>query len=600
MIVLTGVTLTAVPVVGSFILAQWTEEIVTELKAGQDAVSLKDTSYRWLSYDALAILCGVAAGVVSAIASAEGRVRASRRIHTVLLKVVAQAPIGFFDITPMGRILNRFSMDMIVLDQQVMMLLTWFMTLTLMTLASMSALVISTKGWLMIFVGPSLLLFGCTVQFVRKSAVQLQRLTTTTRAPLASTFAELLSGLSIVRAYNAEERFAATNTQMMNQNVVPTILSRVVLAGWMTLRTNMVGAFANFCCVLFAVLANKYGDGQTAGMAGVGFAFSGSMSQQMLFSIFLMIQVETIMNSVERISEYVKDTPSETVEVVDGILPKDKQWPNQGRMMIQDLVTGYRDGPDILKKICADIRPCEKIGIVGRTGSGKSTVILSIFRLIEPRSGTILIDGIDITKIGLEQLRSNIGLIPQDPVLFTGTLRYNLDPFSQRDDARLWEVLKEVKMFETVNRLEDTLLHQVQEGGNNFSVGERQLICIARALLRNPRILCLDEATASVDNETDAMLQELVRTLFKEKTVITIAHRLDTIMDSDRIMVLDQGNLAEFGPALELLEQPKGIFKSLVEAGNEEHLRLIAKVGYVQVSLSKEKRMDVDDTIEFI
>lgn len=255
-------------------------------------------------------------------------------------------------------------------------------------------------------------------------------------------------------------------------------------------------------------------------------------------------------------------------------------------MTIQELVTGYRDGPDILHALSAEIKPSEKIGVVGRTGSGKSTIILSIFRLIEPRSGTIIIDGVDITKLGLEQLRHNIGLIPQDPVLFTGTVRYNIDPFCQFEDQELWDALAAVHMKDSVSRLEKQLQQDVHEGGDNFSVGERQLFCIARAFLRNPRILCLDEATASVDNETDAMLQDLIRTQFKEKTVITIAHRLETIMDSDRVMVLDQGRIAEMDKPLKLLENDAGIFTGMVKAGNVQHLRAIATLGYLKASRS--------------
>jgi len=246
------------------------------------------------------------------------------------------------------------------------------------------------------------------------------------------------------------------------------------------------------------------------------------------------------------------------------------------------LVTGYRDGPDVLHGISADFAPCEKVGVVGRTGSGKSTIILSIFRLIEPRSGTIMIDGVDVTTLRLEQLRSKIGLIPQDPVLFTGSVRYNLDPFSEATDQELWDALDAVRMRDVVGRLADKLDHEVQEGGDNFSVGERQLFCITRALLRNPRILCLDEATASVDSDTDAMLQDMIRKLFAQKTVLTVAHRLDTIMDSDRVMVLDAGHVAQLGAPLALLEDEDGIFSGLVKAGNEEHLRAIATFGYLK------------------
>jgi len=238
----------------------------------------------------------------------------------------------------------------------------------------------------------------------------------------------------------------------------------------------------------------------------------------------------------------------------------------------------------VLHGISACIAPCEKVGVVGRTGSGKSTIILSIFRLIKPRSGSIAIDGVDLTTVSLEQLRSRVGLIPQDPVLFTGSVRYNLDPFSEATDARLWEVLEQVRMNGVVERLANKLEQHVQEGGDNFSVGEKQLFCIARALLRDPRVLCLDEATASLDSDTDAMLQDMIRRLFQQKTVITIAHRLETIMDSDRILVLQAGRIAEVGSPLMLLQATGGVFSGMVQAGNAQHLRAIATVGYLNAN----------------
>jgi len=293
----------------------------------------------------------------------------------------------------------------------------------------------------------------------------------------------------------------------------------------------------------------------------------------------------------------VTTVPPEAADFVAGAEPNAAagKWPTKGNVSIQNLVTGYRDGPNVLHGISASIEPCEKIGVVGRTGSGKSTIILSLLRLIEPRSGTVEIDGVDITKIGLEQLRSSVGLIPQDPVLFTGSVRYNIDPFHEFSDDQLWETLAAVNMKDTVSRLERKLEQEVQEGGDNFSVGERQLFCIARALLRNPRILLLDEASASLDNETDAMLQDLIRRLFKEKTVLTIAHRLETIMDSDRVMVLDNGNLAEMDSPLKLIENTEGIFTGLVNAGNTKHLHAIAKLGYRAASKLNESSPKADD-----
>jgi len=537
--------------------------------------------------------------VLSGICSAEMRVGAARRIHVLLLKRLTRAPIGFFDITPLGRILNRFSKDLLAIDMMICMMLSWAVVIGGFIVFAGLSVIIATKGWLLIVMVPASIMYVRIFKFVRSSAVGIQRIQSTTRSPLTSTFQELLAGLSTVRAYRQEVRFQETNTAMMNQNVVSTFLSRVAQPTWLGLRLNCVGAVTQACCALHAVASESLGAKQSAGLAGVGLTYSNVVSQMMIISISIVVGIETMMNSVERIKHYVTSVEPEASEYVAGVLPDPSagQWPNKGSVSFESLVTGYRDGPDILHAIKCEIKPCEKIGVVGRTGSGKSTIILSMFRLLEPRTGTIMIDGVDIKAIGLEQLRCNIGLIPQDPVLFTGSIRYNIDPFSKFKDEELWEALAAVHMKEAVLRLEKQLWQEVQEGGDNFSVGERQLFCIARALLRNPRILCLDEATASVDNETDAMLQELIRKQFKEKTVITIAHRLETIMDSDRVMVLDQGNLVEMDAPLKLLDNEDGIFSGLVNAGNVQHLRAIANVGYSQASKSGRSSLKIDQAV---
>jgi ABC-type multidrug transport system fused ATPase/permease subunit len=280
------------------------------------------------------------------------------------------------------------------------------------------------------------------------------------------------------------------------------------------------------------------------------------------------------------------------------------------------LCSGYRDGPDVLKSVSFSVKPMEKIGVVGRTGSGKSTLLTLLFRIVEPRSGTVFIDGLDTATLGLRQLRKNLGIIPQTPVMFSGTLRKNLDPFGEHDDDRLWEVLTQVNLKETVEKLStnsvptatatnstnstkssnsssgsgvvdehgngERLDFIVTEGGSNFSVGQRQLICMARALLLDPKILLLDEATAQIDQMTDTLLQTMIRDKFAQKTVLTIAHRLETIMDSDRILVLDDGKIAQFDtPSALLLDTTKetGLFYALVHAeGVETAMRLESMV----------------------
>jgi len=575
------------PVIGGFVLAMWMEEVRVH-------GSTKENDFRWLGFYGMLLGGSFLSSIASSIFSAESRVRGARHIHSGLLRTVSRATVGFFDVTPIGRILNRFAKDLLTVDHHVLMMLSWCVVIANFVLSSCVAVIVSTRGWLLILILPVLLMYLQIFKFVRQSAIDIQRLEAVSRSPLASTFQEILMGLSTVRAYKRQSLCQEINTAMMNQNIVPLFLAKTAQPAWLTLRLNCLGALTCGSCAIYAVVVEATGGTQTAGMAGFGITYASMISQMMTISIFIMIQVETMMNSVERIREYMNVEP-EAAEIVPNVLRSGEQWPASGRVILQELVIGYRDGPDVLHRISADIAPCEKVGVVGRTGSGKSTIILSVFRLMEPRSGTILIDGVDIVKVGLFQLRSKLGLIPQDPVLFTGTLRYNIDPFSESTDQQVWNALRAVHMNNVVERLPQNLEQLVQEGGDNFSVGERQLLCIARALLRNPRVLFLDEATASVDSDTDAKLQGMIRSLFANKTVVTIAHRLDTIMDSDRIMVMDKGTIAEFDKPLKLLENEDGVFSGLVRAGNADHLHQIAMVGYLEAST---RACSADTTID--
>jgi len=227
----------------------------------------------------------------------------------------------------------------------------------------------------------------------------------------------------------------------------------------------------------------------------------------------------------------------------------------------------YRDGPLVLKDLTFKVKGGEKIGVVGRTGSGKSSLMNLLFRIVELENdkGVVHIDGVDTRKIGTETLRLNLSIIPQDPVLFSNTVRYNIDPFVQSSDAEVWDVLEQVQLAPVISVLTKGLYDLVAEGGENFSQGQRQLICIARSLLRKPKILVMDEATASIDNETDAMIQKMIREKFRDATVLTIAHRLNTIMDSDRILVLDDGRISEYDSPGNLLAKVNGAFKAMVE-----------------------------------
>ena len=275
------------------------------------------------------------------------------------------------------------------------------------------------------------------------------------------------------------------------------------------------------------------------------------------------------MNAVERIKGYIQTVPREDDDILTrGQVPALKDWPTSGKIVFSEYTTGYREGPDVLKSLSFSINDKEKVGIVGRTGSGKSTMILALLRVVKARSGRISIDGTNIADVGLVQLRKALGLIPQNPVCFIGSIRYNLDPFEEHKDDFIWQCLEQVQLKTFVDGLPGQLEYMIQESGENISVGQRQLLCIARALLRDTKILMLDEATANVDKDTDALLQSAIRKCFKDRTVLTIAHRLETILDSDRVLVLDQGSVAEFDTPAKLMESDASIFAGMVRASN--------------------------------
>ena len=299
------------------------------------------------------------------------------------------------------------------------------------------------------------------------------------------------------------------------------------------------------------------------------------MTQYLSWLVTQMSEIETNMVGVERIKEYQETTQEAPLEMPGQDPPP--EWPQRGHVRFDDFQVRYRPGLDlVLKGIDCDIRSMDKIGIVGRTGAGKSSLTLALFRIIESAGGSITIDGENIALMGLQRLRSRLTIIPQDPVLFTGSLRMNLDPFEEYSDRDIWKSLEQAHLKSYVSNLPNGLKHEVTEGGDNLSVGQRQLVCLARALLRKTKVLVLDEATAAVDLETDDLIQDTIRKEFADCTVLTIAHRLNTIMDSSRIMVLDAGRVVEFDTPENLLRKTDSIFYGMAkESGLEPKIEVI-------------------------
>jgi ABC-type multidrug transport system fused ATPase/permease subunit len=310
---------------------------------------------------------------------------------------------------------------------------------------------------------------------------------------------------------------------------------------------------------LFAVVGREH---LSAGIVGLSISYALNITQTLNWLVRMTSELETNIVAVERIKEYA-ETPSEADWIVEKCRPADT-WPDTGTVDFKDYSTRYRpELSPVHNNITLHVVGGEKIGIVGRTGAGKSSLTLGLFRIIEPSSGAIVIDGVNIAEIGLHDLRSKLTIIPQEPVLFSGTLRLNLDPFDKYSDEEVWRTLELAHLRSFVSTLPDGLQHECSEGGENLSVGQRQLVCLARALLRKTKVLILDEATAAVDLETDDLIQSTIRTQFADCTVLTIAHRINTIMDYNRILVLDGGHTAEFDSPANLLSNKTSIFYQL-------------------------------------
>ncbi|KAL1476550.1 hypothetical protein MTO96_036420 [Rhipicephalus appendiculatus] len=460
--------------------------------------------------------------------------RGSRVVHDQMLHRVLRAPMAFFDTTPMGRILNRFSKDVdaadVTLPFNARMLIVQFMR---------------------------------TVKFYIATSRQLKRLESVSRSPIYVHFSETVTGSSSIRAYGVGKRFVDHSDELTDINH-STYFPSVVASRWLATRLEFIG----YTIVLIAgLLAVNSRDTLSPGMAGLSVSYALTVTLTMNMLVRSTSDTETNLVSVERCLEYTKVTQEAPWE--NPYFKPDPSWPVNGEVEFQNYSTRYRADLDlVLKGITCDIKPGEKVGIVGRTGAGKSSLTLALFRIIEAAGGSINIDGLDVSTLGLYDLRRKLTIIPQDPVLFSGTLRSNLDPFDAKGEDELWRALEHSHLKDYVASLSEGLQHEIAEGGENISVGQRQLVCLARALLRKSRILILDEATAAVDMETDDLIQATIRREFADCTIITIAHRLNTILDYDRVIVLDSGEIAESDSPRELMKRETSIFYAMAKDAN--------------------------------
>uniref|UniRef100_A0A8D2LBI3 ABC-type glutathione-S-conjugate transporter n=1 Tax=Varanus komodoensis TaxID=61221 RepID=A0A8D2LBI3_VARKO len=501
-------------------------------------------------YGALGV--GQALFLLTATAIASyGAMRASRFLHDKLLTNILHVPMSFFDSTPIGRIVNRFAKDMFTVDESIPMSFRSWLNCFLGVISTLLIICLATPFFAIILL-PLAILYFFVLQFYVATSRQLRRLDSVSRSPIYSHFSETVSGLSVIRAYGHQERFLQHNEKIVDINQ-KSVYSWIVSNRWLAMRLEFVGNLVVFFAALLAVFAKNSLQG---GIVGLSISSALSVTQTLNWLVRMTSELETNIVAVERVHEYT-EAPWETAQ------RPPSNWPSRGEIRFIDYQVRYR--PElglVLDGINCDIKSTEKVGIVGRTGAGKSSLTNCLFRILEAAGGKILIDGLDVATLGLHDLRQKLTIIPQDPVLFSGSLRMNLDPFDQYSDEEVWHALELAHMKSFVHSLPEGLSHPVSEAGENLSVGQRQLMCLARALLRKSKILILDEATAAVDMETDHLIQETIRTEFSNCTVLTIAHRLHTIMDSNRVLVLQAGKIVEFDSP-EILLQQQGLFAEM-------------------------------------
>ncbi|KAG0256860.1 hypothetical protein BG011_004280 [Mortierella polycephala] len=548
-----------------------------------------------------------------------GGLAASRALHRELLRKVSRAKVRFFDTTPIGRIVNRFSSDMSTIDDEVSNGLQGLFG-SFVTVLGIVVIISSNMPLFMIPAVFIIAVYGVIGAFYVPISRDLKRLNSNSRSPILNHFNEALSGIATIRAFGFERRFLSKNLWNQDNNN-RTFFLLWSTNRWLHWRVDIAGALVAF--ITGMLILKNHGQIEP-GWAALSLTYALMFTGTIVWLIRIYAQNEMNLNSVERVAEYM-NLEGEPPAIIEGSRPP-ASWPHAGEIVIDHLTMKYApDTPAVIKDVSFSIKAGEKVGVVGRTGSGKSTFAISLFRFMDPVSGTITIDGIDICKIGLQDLRSNLTIIPQDPILFKGTLRSNLDPFGEREDRELWEALYRshlipntrpssrvvshrnslefsgpiptteessstskspigsVKGAESVtSESEDpskiTLDTPVKENGSNFSQGQRQLIALARALVRQSKIIVMDEATASVDFETDLKIQGTIREEMANSTIITIAHRIRTIADFDRVLVMNAGEVAEFDKPLTLMKKEDGLFRSMCERSSEfEALLAIAE-----------------------
>lgn len=468
-----------------------------------------------------------------------GAFRASKKLHALLLASILSSPLRFFETTPVGRILNRFSKDVDNLDSGLMFFIQNFVERVVAGLTILTVIATVSPRFLLI-VAPTVFIYQQVAKKYLTTSRDLKRLESISKSPVYAQFSETLQGAATIRAYASSVRFRREMWKKIDLNH-QSFFYIWATNRWLCLRIDFISAAVVLSAGVAVVMAT--GD---PGLTALTLTYAMQFTHALLWTVRLHAEMEMAMNSMERIGEYTQLDQEPPMHIELKCPPK--EWPQHGYLEVNGLSLRYApDLPDVLHNVSFCVQAGKRLAVVGRTGAGKSTLSTAFFRMMPFSSGSIVIDGVDICEIGLHDLRSRLTIIPQDPVLFSGTIRSNLDPFGEHSDQDMHESLGRVGYDAGM------LDSAVSENGANFSQGQCQLLCLARALLRQTRIVFLDEATASVDHQTDQRIQETLRRV--DATVVCIAHRLETIMDYDQVLVLDMGRVAEIGSPRDLIQR---------------------------------------------